>query len=125
MSKYIVMREKSILKEKSFLLGIVFRGICKFLRYLKKQGQLYNQFSRAGTAVGALISEAEFAQSRADFINKLSVALKEANETNYWLNIMIAGGDLEEDVYKPLTLLIKEIISILVTSIKTAKKNGM
>ena len=80
---------------------------------------------RSGTAVGALISEAEFAQSRADFINKLHVALKEAGETDYWLNVMIAGGDLEEDIYKPLNILLKEVISMLVVSLKTAKKNGL
>jgi four helix bundle protein len=80
---------------------------------------------RSGTAVGALISEAEFAQSRADFINKLHVALKEVGETDYWLNVMIAGGDLEEDIYKPLNILLKEVISMLVVSLKTAKKNGL
>lgn len=119
------MREKSILKEKSFLLGLKVSAICKLFREKKKQGQLYNQFSRAGTAVGALISEAEFAQSRADFINKLSVALKEANETNYWLNILSASGDLADDMYEPISNLLKEIISMLVVSVKTAKRNGM
>ena len=68
------MREKSILKEKSLLLGIKVDMTCKLLKEKKKQGQVYNQFSRTGTSVGALISEAEFAQSRADFINKLHVA---------------------------------------------------
>ena len=121
----MVMREKSILKEKSLLLGIKVDMTCKLLKEKKKQGQVYNQFSRSGTAVGALISEAEFAQSRADFINKLHVALKEAGETDYWLNVMIAGGDLEEDIYKPLNILLKEVISMLVVSLKTAKKNGL
>ena len=68
------MREKSILKEKSLLLGIKVDMTCKLLKE-KKQSHVYNQFSRSGTAVGALISEAEFAQSRADFINKLHVAV--------------------------------------------------
>jgi four helix bundle protein len=53
------------------------------------------------------------------------VALKEAGETDYWLNVMIAGGDLEEDIYKPLNILLKEVISMLVVSLKTAKKNGL
>lgn len=119
------MGEKSILKEKSFLLGLKVNMTCKLLKEKKKQGSLYNQFSRAGTAVGALISEAEFAQSRADFINKLSVSLKEANETHYWLKILNVSGDLDDDVYEPLSQLLHEIISMLVVSIKTAKRNGM
>jgi len=121
----MVMREKSVLKEKSLLFGLKVIMISKMLREKKKQGQLYNQFSRAGTAVGALISEAEFAQSRTDFINKLSVALKEANETSYWLNLLSAAGDLDDDSFEPVCSLLKEIISMLVVSIKTAKKNGM
>ena len=53
------------------------------------------------------------------------MALKEAGETDYWLNVMIEGGDLEEDIYKPLNILLKEVISMLVVSLKTAKKNGL
>ena len=53
-----------------------------------------------------------------------TVALKEAGETDYWLNVMIAGGDLGEEIYKPLNILLKEVISMLVVSLKTAKKNG-
>jgi four helix bundle protein len=119
------MKEKSILKEKSFLLGLKVSMICKLLKEKKKQGTFYSQFSRAGTAVGALIAEAEFAQSRADFINKLSVSLKEANETYYWLKMLNACGDLDDDLYEPLSQLLHEIISMLVVSVKTAKRNGM
>lgn len=60
----------------------------KFLRENKQEFILSKQILRSGTAIGALVRESEFAQSRPDFINKLSVALKEANETDYWLNLL-------------------------------------
>ena len=119
------MREKSILKEKSFSFGLTITMICRLLREKKKTGQLYNQFSRSGTAVGALICEAEFAQSRADFINKMSVALKEANESRYRLNILKDSGDIDNEIYQPASHLSLEIISMLVATIKTAKRNGL
>jgi len=119
------MREKSILKEKSYSFGLTITTICQLLREKKKTGQLYNQFSRSGTAVGALICEAEFAQSRADFINKMSVALKEANEARYWLNILKDSGNINDEVYQLASHLSKEIISMLVATIKTAKRNGL
>ena len=115
------MREKSILKEKSYSFGLTITTICQLLREKKKTGQLYNQFSRSGTAVGALICEAEFAQSMADFINKMSVALKEANEARYWLNILKDSGNINDEVYQLASHLSKEIISMLVATIKTAK----
>ena len=67
--------------------------------------------------------EAEFAQSKADFINKMSIALKEANETRYWLDLLHYGDYLEDDIYMSLDKDIKEIISILVAIVKSTKYN--
>ncbi len=60
---------------------------------------LSKQTLRSGTAIGALIREAEFGQSRADFISKMSIALKEANETNYWLNLLKDTGYISEKMF--------------------------
>lgn len=79
------------------------------------------QLLRSGTAVGALIREAEFAQSRPDFINKMSVALKEANETLYWLSLLKDTDYISPEAYDMLSAGCKELISMLVASIKTSK----
>jgi four helix bundle protein len=78
----------SILKEKSYLFAI---GVVKLNQHLcteKNEYVLSKQLLRSGTAIGALIREAEFGQSRADFRSKMSIPLKEANETDYWLNLL-------------------------------------
>ena len=82
-----------------------------------------NQVVRSGTSVGAMVKEAEFAQSKADFINKMSIALKEANETRYWLDLLHYGDYLEDKIYESLDKDIREIISILVAIVKSAKEN--
>ena len=82
-----------------------------------------DQLVRSGTSVGAMVKEAEFAQSKADFINKMSIALKEANETRYWLDLLHYGDYLEDDIYSSLDKDIREIISILVAIVRKAKDN--
>ena len=78
---------------------------------------------RSGTAVGALVFEAEFAQSKADFINKSSIGLKEANETSYWLRLLHGGEYISQSELNSIQPEAKELIKLLVTSIKTAKES--
>ncbi len=80
--------KESIIKQKSYLFAIRIVNLYKFLKEEKKEFVLSKQLLRSGTAIGALVSESKFAQSTADFINKASIALKEANETLYWLNLL-------------------------------------
>ena len=85
---------------------------------------LANQLLRSGTSVGANVEEAQGGQSKADFISKMSIALKEARETLYWLKLLVASGVCEE---KKLTELIDEanqIVSILVTIVKRSKRKN-
>ncbi len=79
---------KSILKNKSYQFAIRIVKLSQFLQTDKKECVLSKQILRSGTAIGALIREGEFAQSKADFIHKLHISLKEANETEYWLSIL-------------------------------------
>ncbi len=78
---------KSVLKEKSYAFAIRIVKLSQSLQAERKEFVLSKQLLRNGTSIGALIREGEFGQSKADFINKMSIALKEANETEYWLSI--------------------------------------
>ena len=101
--------------------------ITKMYRYLseKRLGDkdMLRQIMRSGTSVGANVSEAQFAQSKADFLTKMTIALKEANETRYWLKRLYAYGSLNENEFASITYDIEGIISLLTTITKTTKEN--
>ena len=80
------------------------------------------QVYRSGTSVGANIRESRNAQSTSDFINKLNIALKEADETQFWIELLFRTQFINESEYKSINTDIDEIISILTASIKTNKK---
>lgn len=113
---------KSPLKEKSFEFAIQIVNLSQFLVGEKIEYVLSKQILKSGTAVGALIRESEFAASKADFINKLTVALKEANETEYWLMLLYSTDYINKKMFTKLQSDCKEIIAMLVSSIKTSKK---
>lgn len=115
--------KENILKTKSYAFAL---RVVKLYKYLcrHKEYVLSKQVLRSGTAVGALVSEAEFAQSKADFISKLSIALKEANETLYWLSLLKDSEYIDEKMLKSIEPDAKELIKLLVSSINTAKKNN-
>jgi four helix bundle protein len=114
---------KNVLKDKSFAFAI---RIVRLRRYLqeKQEFDISRQLLRSGTAIGALIREAEFAESVADFIHKMSIAQKEANESQYWLDLLVSTDYIERDAYESIRSDIDELIKLLTSSIKTAKANG-
>ena len=118
------MERKSVLRKKSFDFGLMIIEISRHLKESKKEYVLYRQLLRSGTAIGAMIREAEFAQSKADFINKLSIALKEANETEYWLELLIGSECLAKETHSSAVQLLNEMIKMLIASINTVKKNA-
>ena len=83
---------------------------------------LSKQFLRAGTSIGANCAEAEFAQSNKDFISKYSIALKEASEYRYWINILINSGIVSEQKFSPMLSELNSIIKILISTIKKLKQ---
>ena len=83
-----------------------------------------NQIGRSGTSIGANIHEARYAQSRADFISKMEIALKECSETDYWLELLRRKGRLSQDAYKRLNSQCGSIRRRLIASITTAKANA-
>ena len=97
----------------------------KYLREQKGEFVLSKQILRSGTSIGALIRESEFAQSQADFVNKLSVALKEANETDYWLNLLHDSHYLNKVSFISMENDCGELIALLVSSIRTVKNKLM
>jgi four helix bundle protein len=115
------MKKKNVLHEKSYQFAIRTVRLTQFLHQEKREYILSKQLLRSGTAVGALVSESKFAQSHADFINKLMVALKEANETLYWINLLYDTQYLTKAMHQSIYIDIDEIISLLVSITKTLK----
>lgn len=113
---------KSILKDKSYDFAIRVVKLSQFLQSEKKEFVLSRQVLRSGTAVGALIREAEFGQSKREFVNKMSISLKEANETEYWLCLLKDTGYMDEKLFISMQSDCKELIAMLVASVKTAKR---
>jgi len=113
----------STLKVKSYDFALKVIKTCSIIISEKREYILSKQFLKSGTAPGALIREAEFAQSRADFISKLNIALKESNEADYWISLLRDSAILDYDSYIQLENANKELIKMLVSSIKTAKSN--
>lgn len=105
-------------KSKIFALEVL--KVCKELRAAKCEGVLINQFIRSGTSIGANIREAFYAHSKADFVSKLQIALKECYETEYWIELLIDGGYYNN---KEIVENCIEIKKILISSINTAKGN--
>jgi len=114
-------RENSVLHTKSYSFAIRIVNLSKYLRTEKQEYIFNKQVARSGTAIGALVRESEFAQSNADFINKLSIALKEANETDYWLSLLKDTDFINEKLFNSLIADCNELIALLVSSIKTSK----
>ncbi|MDR3180310.1 MAG: four helix bundle protein [Prevotellaceae bacterium] len=115
------MKKESILRDKSYLFAIRIIRLSQFLQQEKKEYILSKQVLRSGTAIGALIREAEYAQSHADFINKFSISLKEANETAYWLSLVKDTDYIDLKLYKSIFQDCDELICLLVSTIKTLK----
>ena len=90
---------------------------------LKKETIISNQIGRSGTSIGANIREAQYAHGKADFIAKLQIALKEANETGYWLELLYRTDYLPEESYRALDSACARIRVMLIASINTAKAN--
>jgi four helix bundle protein len=113
----------NVLKEKSFSYALRVVKLAQYLKDCKREFVLSKQVLRSGTAIGALVCEAEFAQSRSDFVHKLSVGLKEANETYYWLRLLHEGEYITDSMFESIRPQTSELIKLLATSIKTAKEN--
>ena len=116
------MEKQNILKDKSFSFALRVVKAYKYLAKEKNEYVLSKQLLRCGTAIGALVREAEYAQSPPDFINKMSIALKEANETEYWLMLLNECEYIENDVYSSVINECQELLRLLISTINTSKR---
>ncbi|MBK7883043.1 MAG: four helix bundle protein [Chitinophagaceae bacterium] len=114
--------KENILKSKSFNFAV---RIVNLYKYLKKQHSEYilsQQIIRSGTSVGAIIREAEHAESTKDFIHKLSIGLKQINECKYWLDLLFATDFITNKMYHSVNNDCEELLKLLIASVKTTKR---
>ena len=114
--------KKNVVKDKSFAFALRIVKLYKFLCN-KKEFILSKQLLRSGTAIGALVREAEHAESKADFIHKMAIALKEANETEYWIELLYQSEFLDKASFQSIKTDIEELLKLLTSIIKTTKEN--
>jgi four helix bundle protein len=111
----------SILKSKSYNFSVRIVRLAQMLQTDKKEFVLSKQILRSGTSIGAMIREAEFGQSKADFSHKMSIALKEANETEYWLCLLKDTDYIQQNLFENMQSDCKELIAMLVSTVKKTK----
>ena len=112
---------EQVVQTKSFEFAIRIVNLYRYLRAEKKEFVLSKQLLRSGTSIGANVSEAQQAQSRADFINKISIALKETYESDYWLRLLCATDYLKQREFESIIADCRELEKLMISIIKTAK----
>lgn len=114
-------RTESPLRTKSYAFAVRIVRLSQVLVAEHREYVLSKQILRSGTAIGALVREAEYGISRADFRNKMSIALKEANETEYWLLILRDTDYIDEETFRGLSVAVVELIKMLIATVKTTQ----
>lgn len=117
------MMKESILVNKSFNFAVRIVRLYRYLCTEKNEYVLSKQLERSGTAIGALISEGVFAESKVDFVHKYGIAQKECNETIYWLKLLYATEFINQREFESLSADATELIKMITASIITAKKS--
>ena len=115
--------KENIIKDKSFAFAVRIVRLYKHLKDDKKEFVLSKQILKSGTSIGAMVREAEHAETKADFIHKMAIAQKEANETIYWLELLTETEYLSDVEFKSIIDDASEIIRLITTIIKTTKSN--
>tara|TARA_Y100000310_G_C20602630_1_gene773856 strand:- start:443 stop:799 length:357 start_codon:yes stop_codon:yes gene_type:complete len=118
------MQENGPSEAKSFEFAILIVNFCEYLNKKKKAYVISKQLLRSGTSIGANISEAQYAESKKDFVHKMHIALKEARETRYWLLIINNSGCDKKEKVQELLNNVNELIKLLTAIVKTSKNNN-
>ena len=117
-------QRENIVMIKSYAFALRIIRLYKYLITEQKEYVLSKQVLRSGTAIGALVKEAEHAQSKADFLNKMNIALKEANETEYWLMLLKDSEYIDEKSFNSMQEESVELLKLLASIVKTTKENS-
>lgn len=112
---------ENVIANKSYAFALRIIRLYQFLSEQKKEYVLSKQLLRSGTAIGAMVKESEHAQSKADFLNKMNVALKEANETEYWLMLLKDTGYINKNEFDLINADCTEILRLLISIVKSTK----
>jgi four helix bundle protein len=116
--------KNNVVKDKSFAFALRIVKLNRYLQGERREFVLSKQLLRSGTAIGALVREAEQAESKADFIHKMAIALKEANETDYWIDLLYQSETIDEKGFESIRPDVTELIKLLTSIIKTNKIKG-
>ncbi len=111
----------NVIKDKSFDFAVDIVNLYKRLTCHNKEYVMSRQLLKSGTSIGANVREAEFAQSKPDFTSKMSISLKEANETDYWLDLLYATAFINKDEFESFKPKSIEMLKLLVSIVKSSK----
>ena len=117
------MKDNNKLLEISMDFAVEIINLVKLLK-AKHESIIANQIGRSGTSIGANIREAQYAQGKKDFVSKLEIALKESNETSYWLELLCKTKYIDEETFKRLSNMCTSLRVMLIASCKTVKENA-
>lgn len=115
-------KKENVVMNKSYAFALRIIKLYKYLVSDQKEFVLSKQILRSGTSIGALVKESEHAQSKADFINKMNIALKEANESEYWLMLLKESSYIDEKSFNSIHSENVELIKLLVSIVKSSKE---
>jgi four helix bundle protein len=115
--------KESVVRDKSFAFALRVIRLCQNLQEQKREYVISKQLLRSGTAIGALIREADQAESRADFIHKMAIALKEANETEYWVELLQETNYIEPEDGISMRADLTELLRLLTSIVKSTRAN--
>ena len=116
-------QDNPLIENRAYLFALRIVKAYKYLTRQQSEFVLSKQMLRSGTSIGAMMREAKYAQSRADFVGKVSIALKEANETLYWIELLHDSEYIDDKTFESIHNEADEITSILASIVKTTKEN--
>jgi four helix bundle protein len=120
--KKVFKKKDSIIRDKSFDFALRIVRLYKYLTEEKREFVLSKQLLRSGTSIGANVREAEQAESTADFIHKMSISLKEANESEYWIELLHQSDYIEDKFFESIITDLQQVLKLLISIIKTSKR---
>ena len=112
----------NLIENKSFEFAVRIVNLCKYLRYDKEEFIMSKQLLKCGTSIGANVSEAERGQTMPDFLTKMNIALKESNETHFWIRLLYRTDYIDNKMFESLENDLREIIRILMAICKTTNE---